>query len=43
VNHSSEVSAVKTRYTAKTSPAVGAAQFGGPMGVLVTASQVFKH
>jgi hypothetical protein len=43
VNHSSEVIAVKTPYTAKMSPAVDAGPFGGPTGVLVIATPVFKH
>jgi hypothetical protein len=43
VNHSSEVCAVKTPNTAKMSPAVDAAPFGGPTGVLVIAIPVFKH
>jgi hypothetical protein len=34
---------VKTPYTAKMSPAVDAASFGGPTGVLVIAFPVFKH
>jgi len=38
-----EVSAVKTIYTAKMSPAVGTAPFGGPTGMLVVAIPVFMH
>jgi hypothetical protein len=43
VNHLSEVSAVKTTYSAKMSPAVDTAPFGGPTGTLVIAIPVFKH